>query len=117
MLKLQLAPNGAPLARADYEARLAAYDERLDALRAQGEEAQAAYIACEAEREQYASSGGWLASEASLARYRAFAENIVPARDLGLAGGEAACTRPFSSIWMARSPPMPSSPDWKALCR
>ena len=90
VLKLQLAPGGAPLARADYEARLAAYDERLAALRAQGEEAQAAYIACEAEREQYASSGGWLASEASLARYRAFAENIVPARDLGLASGEAA---------------------------
>ena len=90
VLKLQLAPGGAPLARADYEARLAAYDERLAALRAQGEEAQAAYIACEAEREQYASSGGWLASEASLARYRALAETIAPARDLGLASGEAA---------------------------
>ena len=90
VLKLQLAPGGAPLARADYEARLAAYDECLAALRAQGEEAQAAYIACEAEREQYASSGGWLASEASLARYRALAETIAPARDPGLASGEAA---------------------------
>ena len=96
LLKIQLCPEeNEPVKNPDYETTLAAYDQsiadaqaQLDAAETDAEKQAYAAILAEYEkaREQFFRYDAWQASEESIARYRAFAPQIIVIRNLGMGG-------------------------------
>ena len=96
LLKIQHCPEeNEPVKNPDYETTLAAYDQsiadaqaQLDAAETDAEKQAYAAILAEYEkaREQFFRYDAWQASEESIARYRAFAPQIIVIRNLGMGG-------------------------------
>ncbi len=96
LLKIQLCPEeNEPVKNPNYETTLAAYDQsiadaqaQLDAAETDAEKQAYAAILAEYEkaREQFFRYDAWQASEESIARYRAFAPQIIVIRNLGMGG-------------------------------
>ena len=96
LLKIQLCPEeNEPVKNPDYETTLAAYDQsiadaqaQLDAAETDAEKQAYAAILAEYEkaREQFFRYDAWQASAESIARYRAFAPQIIVIRNLGMGG-------------------------------
>ena len=96
LLKIQLCPEeNEPVKNPDYETTLAAYDQmiadaqaQLDAAETDAEKQAYAAILAEYEkaREDFLRYDAWQASEESIARYRAFAPQIIVIRNLGMGG-------------------------------
>ena len=96
VLKIQLCPEeNEPVRSPDYDTTLAAYDQMIadaqtqhDAAETDAEKQAYAVILAEYEkmREDFLRYGAWQASEESIARYRAFAPQIIVIRNLGMGG-------------------------------
>ena len=99
VLKIQLCPEeNEPVRSPDYDTTLAAYDQMIadaqtqhDAAESDAEKQAYAVILAEYEkmREDFLRYGAWQASEESIARYRAFAPQIIVIRNLGMGGDNA----------------------------
>ena len=99
LLKIQLCPEeNEPVKNPSYDTMLAAYDQmiadaqaQLDAAETEAEKQAYAVILAEYEkmREDFLRYGAWQASEESIARYRAFAPQIIVIRNLGMGGDNA----------------------------
>ena len=99
VLKIQLCPEeNEPVRSPDYDTTLAAYDQMIadaqtqhDAAETDAEKQAYAVILAEYEkmREDFLRYGAWQASEESIARYRAFAPQIIVIRNLGMGGDNA----------------------------
>ena len=99
VLKIQLCPEeNEPVRSPDYDTTLAAYDQMIADAQTQHDAAETdaekqAYAAILAEyekmREDFLRYGAWQASEESIARYRAFAPQIIVIRNLGMGGDNA----------------------------
>ena len=99
LLKIQLCPEeNEPVKNPNYDADLAAYDQSVADAQAQLDAAETdaekqAYAAILAEykkaREQFFRYDAWQASEESIARYRAFAPQIIVIRNLGMGGNNS----------------------------
>ena len=99
LLKIQLCPEeNEPVKNPSYDTMLAAYDQmiadaqaQLDAAETEAEKQAYAAILAEYEkmREDFLRYGAWQASEESIARYRAFAPQIIVIRNLGMGGDNA----------------------------
>ena len=96
LLKIQLCPEeNEPVKNPNYDADLAAYDQsvadaqaQLDAAETDAEKQAYAAILAEYEkaREDFLRYDAWQASAESIARYRAFAPQIIVIRNLGMGG-------------------------------
>ena len=99
VLKIQLCPEeNEPVRNPNYDTTLAAYDQMIADAQTQHDAAETdaekqAYAAILAEyekmREDFLRYGAWQASEESIARYRAFAPQIIVIRNLGMGGDNA----------------------------
>ncbi|HIV30142.1 MAG TPA: carbohydrate ABC transporter substrate-binding protein [Candidatus Pullichristensenella excrementipullorum] len=99
LLKIQLCPEeNEPVKNPSYDTMLAAYDQmiadaqaQLDAAETEAEKQAYAAILAEYEkvRADFLRYGAWQASEESIARYRAFAPQIIVIRNLGMGGDNA----------------------------